>query len=110
MKGNYSPFSRTYKFICLQNQLAHIKNRSAVKSQGKSNITVRTSPERIPPQDQFKKSSYMSTNPHFNSVNSIEDSMFGKRKSSFSFIEPHRVIHMNQAYDRKKKLEQYHQN
>ena len=52
----------------------------------------------------------MSTNPHFNSVNTIEDSMFGKRKSSFSFIEPHRVIHMNQAYDRKKKLEQYHQN
>jgi len=108
MKGNYSPYNRTFKFICLQNQIAHIKNRSAVKSQGKSNITLKNSPDRHI-NDQLKKSSYLSTNPHFNSV-SIDDSGLGKRKHSFNFVEPYRVVHMNQAYDRKKRLEQYHQN
>ena len=47
MKGSYSPFSRTYKYICLQNQLAHIKNKSSVKSLGKSNLSIHNSPEKL---------------------------------------------------------------
>lgn len=39
MKGSYSPYNRTYKFICLQNQLAHLKNKSSVKSLTKTNVS-----------------------------------------------------------------------
>ena len=69
MKGNYSPFSRTYKFICLQNQLAHIKNRSNVKSTKQSNISLVSSPEKMFKNEAIKSSSYHSTRPNFQSVN-----------------------------------------
>lgn len=46
MKGNYSPYNRTFKFICLQNQLAHIKNKSSVRSLGKSNLSICNSPDK----------------------------------------------------------------
>ena len=36
----YSPFNRTYKYMCLQNQLAHTKNKSRVKGLVDSNLTV----------------------------------------------------------------------
>lgn len=71
MKGNYSPFSRTYKFICLQNQLAHIKNRNSVQSTKKSNISIAQSPEKMFRNEVIKSSSYHSTRPNFQSVNHI---------------------------------------
>jgi hypothetical protein len=40
MKNSYSPFNKTYHYICLQNQLAHIKNKSSVKSLTKTNIST----------------------------------------------------------------------
>lgn len=36
----YSPFNRTYKYLCLQNQLAHNKNKGKVKGLVDSNLTV----------------------------------------------------------------------
>lgn len=36
----YSPFNRTYKYMCLQNQLAHNKNKKSVKGLVDSNIYV----------------------------------------------------------------------
>lgn len=36
----YSPFNRTYKYQCLQNQLAHNKNKKSVKGLVNSNIRV----------------------------------------------------------------------
>lgn len=63
MKGNYSPYNRSYKFICLQNQLAHIKNKSSAKSIGKPNISLYNSPEKIVSRSVSKKESYQSTRP-----------------------------------------------
>ena len=40
MKTSYSPYNKTYHYICLQNQLAHIKNKSSVKSLTKTNIST----------------------------------------------------------------------
>lgn len=36
----YSPFNKTYKYICLQNQLAHNKNKKEQKGLVDSNINV----------------------------------------------------------------------
>lgn len=36
----YSPFNRSYKYICLQNQLAHNKNKKSVKGLTDSNLIV----------------------------------------------------------------------
>lgn len=36
----YSPFNRSYKYICLQNQLAHNKNKKSVKGLVDSNLNV----------------------------------------------------------------------
>lgn len=55
MKGNYSPYNRTYKFICLQNQLAHIKNKHSVKSLGCSNLSIHDSPDRMATKSQQKQ-------------------------------------------------------
>ena len=110
MKGNYSPFNRTYKFICLQNQLAHVKNRNAVKSTGKSNISIHNSPDKRVGNDGLQQSSYFSNRPHHSSLSHFDDSIMNNRKYSFSIIDPYRVVHKNQSYDRKKKLEQYHEN
>lgn len=110
MKRNYSPYNRTFKFICLQNQLAHIKNKSSVKSLGKSNISLHNSPDKYLPCSNLKKDSYTSTKPYFNNFSQLEESKIGSRKASFSFIEPYRVIHINKSYDRRKKREQLYEN
>jgi len=36
----YSPFNKTYKYLCLQHQLAHNKNKKAVKGLTDSNIEI----------------------------------------------------------------------
>jgi hypothetical protein len=36
----YSPFNRTYKYLCLQNQLAHNRNKKSVKGLVDSNFIV----------------------------------------------------------------------
>jgi hypothetical protein len=36
----YSPFNRTYKYLCLQNQLAHNRNKKSVKGLVDSNLIV----------------------------------------------------------------------
>ena len=36
----YSPFNRTYKYMCLQNQLAHSKNKKQVKGLVDSNLSI----------------------------------------------------------------------
>jgi hypothetical protein len=86
MKGSYSPYNRTFKFICLQNQLAHIKNKSSVKSLGKSNISLHNSPSKIMAVNHSKKDSYTSTRPNINSFCQGEESGIGLRKTSYSFI------------------------
>ena len=36
----YSPFNRTYKYMCLQNQLAHSKNKKQVRGLVDSNLSI----------------------------------------------------------------------
>ena len=36
----YSPFNRTYKYICLQNQLAHHQNKRKVRGLVDSNLSL----------------------------------------------------------------------
>jgi len=45
MKSNYDPSSRSFKYMCMQNQMAHCLNRSSVKSRGNSNIYVDDRPK-----------------------------------------------------------------
>ena len=66
MKNNYNPYNRTYKFICLQNQLAHIKNKNSVKSLGKSNLYINNSPNHS--NQILKRSSFNSISDHFSSI------------------------------------------
>ena len=35
----YSPYNKTYKYICLQNQVAHSKNKRNVSSSIRSNVS-----------------------------------------------------------------------
>lgn len=58
--------------------------------------------------EALKVSSYQSTRPNFHSLNHVDDSMFGDRKHAYSFVEPYRVIHKNEAFDRKKKMQQFY--
>ncbi len=69
MKTNYSPYNRTYKYICLQNQLAHLKNKASAKSLGISNISISSSPHKKNSINLLKNSSYCSTKPNFDSSN-----------------------------------------
>lgn len=39
----YSPFNKTYKYICVQNQVAHSKNKRKVSSSVGSNISFANS-------------------------------------------------------------------
>lgn len=98
MKTNYSPYNRTYKYICLQNQLAHIKNKVSAKSLGISNISISVSPHKKTSIDLRKNTSYCSTRPNIDSAN--ESEFFGgkNKEISFSFVTPYRVIHMNQSF------------
>ena len=36
----YSPFNRSYKYMCLQNQLAHNKNKKNARGLTDSNVNV----------------------------------------------------------------------
>ncbi len=72
MRNNYSPYNRTYKYICLQNQMAHIKNKNNVTSLGKSNISISVSPEKMTPIEGNKNLSYCSTKPFNGFFGSID--------------------------------------
>jgi hypothetical protein len=37
----YSPYARTYKYICLQNQLAHQNNKKRVCASVGSNLSLK---------------------------------------------------------------------
>ncbi len=68
MTTHYSPYNKTYKFICLQNQVAHIRNKASVKSRGDSNISLTCSPEHYSTNDPNKMSSYLSTKADYSSI------------------------------------------
>jgi hypothetical protein len=82
MKGSYSPYNRSYKFICLQNQMAHIKNKISVKSLTKTNVS-------------------------FTSEKPLDQSL---QNRSSNFIEPTRELHMQEYYKRKIQTEQNREN
>lgn len=84
MKGSYSPYNRSYKFICLQNQLAHVKNKSQVKSQTKTNVSFASSAEK----------------PHDRSL----------LNSNSNLIDPPRQLHLKEFYNRKIQHEQIIEN
>ena len=86
MKSNYSPNNRTFKYICLQNQLAHIKNKASAKSLGISNISISNSPQRNTQDNTIKHSSYCSTRPNFESPSYISSYRANKKEVSFSFV------------------------
>lgn len=110
MKSHYSPYNRTYKYICLQNQLAHLKNKASAKSLGISNISISNSPHKKTSINQLKNSSYCSTKPNFDSANESEY-LGGKSKEvSFNFVSSYRVIHMNQPLEKRKKRDYYLEN
>lgn len=56
----YSPFNRSYKYMCLQNQLAHNRNKSKVKGLTDTNISLDTNLEKIINQASTLKSSHYS--------------------------------------------------
>jgi hypothetical protein len=41
----YNPHTRTFKLICYQNQLAHLRNRASAKSLTDSNLSLNASPQ-----------------------------------------------------------------
>jgi hypothetical protein len=65
MKSKYDPYSRTYKIICLQNQIAHVRNKNTVKSLTKSNISINNSLDKSISKDQLTKESFLSYRPPF---------------------------------------------
>ena len=77
----YSPFNRTYKYICLQNKLAHSKNKRKVSSSVGSNLS-------------FLNSTEFSSHPISSNASFIKyDNKNGILK------EKPRVIHKNKEYD-----------
>ena len=78
----YSPFNRTYKYICLQNKLAHSKNKRKVSSSVGSNLSFLNS-------THFSSSYPISSNSSF--VNFENKNGILKEKP--------RVIHKNKEYD-----------
>jgi hypothetical protein len=80
MKGCYSPYNRSYKFICLQNQLAHVKNKSSVKSLTKTNISFTSVPEK----------------PLDHSLQNL----------SSNLLEPTRELHLQEYYKRRMQHDQ----
>lgn len=89
MKTVYSPYNRTYKFICLQNQIAHNKNKTSVKSLTKTNISFSQSIEK-------SRHSYQR-----------DDTL---ANSSLNLIEPPRVLHLSQFYNKKMQSRQNYEN
>lgn len=87
MKGAYNPYNRTFKYICLQNQLAHNKNKSNVKSLTKTNISVSYS---------FDKNK--------NSIRRSEDNTLNNLSSNL--IDPPKALHLSQYYSRRIQREQ----
>jgi len=87
--------------------MAHIKNKNSVKSLTKSNISLNNSLEKSISKEQPTKESFLSCRPPFESQLLNQSHKMGEKKISLSFIEPHREIHMNQSYVRKRKREEY---
>lgn len=89
----YSPFNRTYTYMCFQNQLAHKKNKSAVKGLVNSNLNVKrmrsSSAKKSTQRSNMSKSRYSST--------MMSDSFF----SQGLLKESPRIIHKNYFYDKK---------
>lgn len=90
MKTVYSPYNRTYKFICLQNQIAHNKNKTSVKSLTKTNISLSQSIEK-------SRHSYQRDDTYANN-------------STFNLIEPPRVLHLSQFYNKRVQSQQNYEN
>lgn len=78
----YSPYNRSYQFICIQNQLAHAKNKSKVVSTVDSNIS-------------FSSSAFTS----------MRSSRFSLDGESGILKSPPKKIHKNKGYDAKIKKE-----
>jgi hypothetical protein len=76
MKTSYSPYNKTYHYICLQNQLAHIKNKSSVKSLTKTNISTISKVDG-------------------------EHSQSGMKNISISLIDPPKSLKLREYYSRR---------
>ena len=96
---SYSPFNRTYKYLCLQNQLAHVKNKKQVKGLVDSNLTVyhdHNKFSRVNPRATFDGS--------FNWSRSLNSSQCGRLKQ-----EP-LTIHKNHKYNSRVEEERMQEN
>ena len=82
----YSPFNRTFKYICLQNKLAHSKNKRKVSSSVGSNVS-------------FLNSTYFSS--HIGTSNNSSFINFDNKNGTIK--EKPRIIHKNKGYDSQKK-------
>lgn len=87
MKKKYDPFSKSYQILCFQEQVAHKKNLKLVKSINQSNLKI---------IDSFKENNH--TFKKFPSGRKRSSSVVSMKTSQI--IEPYRVIHKNQSYDR----------
>jgi hypothetical protein len=86
----YSPFNRTYKYLCLQNQLAHNRNKKSVKGLVDSNLIVLPDPDSIINLSTTYRSSNKNNNKDKNTTwnksmmstrsKSMTSSMYGKLK------------------------------
>ena len=106
MMTAYSPYNRTYKYICLQNQLSHIKNKATVRSKGQSNISLIASPEKHNASNTKKLSLYQSTNVDIDSVKSLHRKNSKNKEDSYIINDEHRIIHKNYQYELKRKRQQ----
>lgn len=93
----YSPFNRTYKFMCLQNQLAHHKNKQQVKGLVDHNLAL------VPGVDSTRRSSQGFNRSAF-STQSLSESVQGRLKA-----EP-LTIHKNSKYNARQEQERRQEN
>lgn len=91
----YSPFSKTYKYVCLQNQLAHTKNKKNVKGLVDSNLNLDKDLANLSKTFNLSEKG----NQSYTTYQSFQDLPQGTLKK-----QP-LIIHRDSRYESRKKLE-----
>ena len=94
MKVPYSPYNKTYKYISLQNQLAHVKNLQNTSGITNSNISFMSPMDRSYVRN--RKSDSYSAHKSFSESRTFDCSTPAKLQ------EAPRVLHMNQSFNKRK--------
>ena len=96
--GNFSPFKRSYQFIHMQNSAYHHRNKQQVKPQVKTNVKPANKSQSMYQRSRNRSRSEAKLSDRYSQANSqIIASVVDQ---SFTFKEPHRVIHRNEGFER----------